>query len=49
MSLMSGKNAGICVLSSVESILKSKAHVMIQNKEGMFKKIILSFYWTAFV
>jgi hypothetical protein len=44
MSLMSGKIAGISVLSSEENILKGNGRVMIQNKGGMFEEISFSVF-----
>lgn len=44
MSLMSGKIAGISVLSSEENILKGNGRVMIQNKGGMFEEMSFSVF-----
>jgi hypothetical protein len=38
MSLLSGRIAGISILSSREPILKINAVVMFQNKGGVFQK-----------
>jgi hypothetical protein len=43
MSLMSGKNTRISVLSSEEPTFKLNARVIIQNKGGVCKKLFRVF------